>query len=115
MSTDNLFFYTTYGPVSTKLKSTFQEIVRRRKAIDELKSQSAARTFEIATINDNQDRIRKNMGALDKASALFKRYVSELDVQETRIETLRQEAVRLQHEVTAAQNALRAFTDKLTE
>ena len=53
------------------------------------------------------------MTALDKASALYKRYVGELDTQETRIENLRQEAVRLRGQAETADHDLRAYVDSL--
>ena len=53
------------------------------------------------------------MAALDKASVLYKRYVTELDQQETQIQQLRQEAAKLRAEAAAASADLRAFTDGL--
>ena len=64
-------------------------------------------------IGDDQERIRKNMLALDHADALYKRYASELDAQETRIATLRQEAARLRDQAQAAERDLRVYIDNL--
>ena len=55
------------------------------------------------------------MDALDKASALYKRYVSELDAQETHIQTARQEIANLGRLLAAAKLALQAYTDKLSD
>jgi hypothetical protein len=65
-------------------------------------------------MGDDQDRIRKNMAALDKTSTLYKRYVAELDRQETRLQTLRQEAATLRKQAADADRELRAFVDSLT-
>jgi hypothetical protein len=54
------------------------------------------------------------MNSLDKASALYKRYVAELDRQETRISGLRQEATRLRSQAEAAERDLGAYLDTLT-
>ena len=51
------------------------------------------------------------MEALDRASALYKRYVSELDLQESKIENLRQEAIKLRAEASAAALELKAFVE----
>jgi hypothetical protein len=115
MATDSMLVYASNGSVSAKLKNAFQEIVHRRKQIDDLKSQSAVLSADIAAINDDQDRIRKNMGALDKASSLYKRYVSVLDGQETKMDSMRHEVTSLKHQAAAAENALRAFMDTISE
>ena len=90
-------------------------MVRRRKQIDDLKAQSATRTAETSTINEDQDRIRKNMQALDHNTALYKRYVSELDAQETTIGKLRYEAATLDKQIAAAEMALRAYVDTIAD
>jgi hypothetical protein len=108
---DELLTYARSTEVSAKLRSTLLEVVQRRKHIQELKASASARSAEVASISGDQERIRKNMGALDKASALYKRYVGELDAQETRIEALRQEAIRLSGQAEAADRDLRAFID----
>ena len=72
-----------------------------------------ARAADVKSISDDQERIRKNMMALDKASALYKRYVGELDSQETKIENLRQEATRLRGQAETAERELRAYVDGL--
>ncbi len=101
--------------VSPKLKAELQEVVQRRKHVDELKSAATARGNEVTSIGNDQERIRKNMEALDKASALYKRYVSELDLQESKIETLRQEAIKLNADALAATLDLKVFVEGITE
>jgi hypothetical protein len=108
---NNLIQYSTNGSVSAKLKAAIKEVIIHRKQIDELKAQTAARTADITSINDDQDRIRKNMQALDHSSALYKRYVSVLDDQETNIGKIRLQAANLDHQANAAEKSLRAFID----
>ena len=64
-------------------------------------------------MGDDQERIRKNMQALDRTSPLYKRYVTELDSQETRLQSLRQESARLRKEAGDAERDLRAYLDTL--
>lgn len=99
--------------VPEKIREALQEVVQRRRKVQELQAQAASREQEIGTIMQDQERIRKNMGALDKVSALYKRYVTELDRQETRIQTLREEAARLRKEAVAADTELRRYLDDL--
>lgn len=54
------------------------------------------------------------MKALDHGSALYKRYVGELDDQETRIEALHADIDNLTQQRDAAQSELSAYVSKLT-
>lgn len=106
--------YITSSEVPAKIKEQLRDVQTRRKKIQELQAQAAATDTEIQQINQDQDRIRKNMNALDKASTLYKRYVTELDQQETRIQSLRAEGVRLRAQAATAESELRTFLDTLT-
>jgi hypothetical protein len=53
------------------------------------------------------------MAALDKGSALYQRYVKQLDDQETRIQSLRAEAIRLRNTAADADKDLRTYLDGL--
>ena len=105
--------YSTRKDISPKLRATLEDVVKRRRQAQELQAQAAARTAESQTIDADQDRIRKNMAALDKDSALYKRYVATLDAQETKLENLRQEATRLKAQADEAYRALRVYIDGL--
>jgi len=110
-----LAFTSNRKDVSDKLKATLQEVIRRRAHVDELKAQAEQRADEVTSISNDQERLRKNMEALDHSSTLYKRYVSELDTQETKIESLRKEAIRLRGEAGAAQQELKAYVDGINE
>jgi len=107
---NRLVGYTKSKTISPKLLAVLQDIISRRRHVQDLQAQAAARDSDLQAINTDQERIRKNMEALDKDSALYKRYVSELDMQETKIDTLRQEAARLRAQ---ADSALREFSTYL--
>jgi predicted nucleic acid-binding Zn-ribbon protein len=96
------------------LRETLQEVVQRRRKVQEIQAQAANLDNEVKAIDQDQDRIRKNMNALDKLSTLYKRYVTELDAQETRIQNLRKDASRLRNDATVADRELRAFVDGIT-
>ena len=110
---DTLINYSTRKEMSAKLRAALQEVIQRRRRVQELQAAAANRAQEVQSINADQDRIRKNMNALDKSSALHKRYVAELDAQETRIEGLRQEATRLRSQAETADRELRAYVDSV--
>jgi hypothetical protein len=110
---DSLSYYANRKDISAKLRETLRDVVQRRRKVQELQAQAAAREAEITAISADQDRIRKNMAALDKASGLYKRYVTQLDNQETQIQNIRSDAARLRKEAATADRDLRAFVDTL--
>ncbi len=110
-----LVAYSTRKDISPKLRATLEEVVKRRRRVLELQAQANARNTDAQTIDADQDRIRKNMAGLDRDSALYKRYVAELDTQETKLESLRQEVIRLRAQADVANNELRAYTDTLSD
>ena len=114
-SNDSLYETSIHTVVSPKLKAAIQGVITRRKRVDELKSAVQNRKSEETSIGSDQDRIRKNMGALDHGSALYKRYVAELDQQETHIAALRVEAASLQRQRESAEKALRSYVDGISD
>lgn len=105
--------YADQSDIPAATKSALAQIVARRHHLQNLAEQAAAADARIAEIGREQDRIRKNMTALDRASALYRRYVAELDTQETQIGTLQADAQRLQAEADTARTELRHSLDTL--
>lgn len=99
--------------VSERLQAALRDVIQRRRRVQELQDEAAQAEAEIAAIDRDQERIRKNMTALDKESALYKRYVAQLDQQETRLQALRDNAARLRAAAAEADRALRAHLDTL--
>ncbi len=98
-------------PAATRTALT--DIVNQRRHIQNLINEAASDDAQIAEISSQQDRLRKNMAALDRASSLYKRYVSELETQETQIANLRADAQRQRTDAEAARKALRNTLDNL--
>ena len=109
-----LAVYIKDGDIPASTRAALEEVVARRRRVLDLTAQADAKDAAVNSFNDEQSRIRRNMAALDKASALYKRYVGELDAQETQIQTLRSDAARLRSEAQDAQASLRAYLDTLT-
>ena len=105
--------YADESDIPAATRQALARIVTQRRHLQNLSDQAAAADARIAEIGREQDRIRKNMAALDRASALYRRYVGELDAQETQIGTLRADAQRLRAEADAARTALHGALDTL--
>lgn len=112
--TDAIGVYAADTSISAAQRATLQSIIQQRRTIDTLRAGAQTRTLRVASFAADQERIRKNMQALDKASPLYKRYAGELGAQETQIQRLRGEAAPLSAKADAAANALRASLDTLT-
>lgn len=99
--------------ISTATRTALTDIVNQRRHIQNLMTQAASDDVQIAEISGQQDRLRKNMAALDRTSSLYKRYVSELETQETQINNLRADAQRQRSAAEVARKALRNTLDNL--
>ena len=119
ISLDVIAYYVSGGGSSSDnvpapVQNALAEIVRRRRQIEEARAGAAHAEAQTETIGREQERIRNNMAELDRASALYNRYVDELDQQETRLKTLRDDAQRLRDQARAADTDLRAYLDTLS-
>ena len=99
--------------IPTATRTALTSIVTQRRHIQNLANQAADDDAQIAEISSQQDRLRKNMAALDRASSLYKRYVGELETQETQITNLRTDAQRQHADAESARKALRNMLDNL--
>ena len=110
---DQIAVYADQADIPDATRSALARIVTQRRHLHNLSDQAAAADAHVAGIGREQDRIRRNMAALDRTAPLYKRYVTELDAQETQIDTLRASAQRLRTEADAARTALRAEAEGL--
>lgn len=104
----------SHSDIPQATRDALARVVNARRHIADLSNQAAVAEGQVAAIGREQDRIRKNMTALDRTSSLYKRYVGELDAQETKIATLRRSATTLRAQAAEAKKALRTHLDGLT-
>ena len=107
---DAILFYSRAKATSPAVREALAEVVRRKREIEQLVRDKGVREQEIATIDQEQARIRGNMGALDRTSDLFNQSVRKFADQEKRIETLRGEIAGL---VATEQEARKGLDDYL--
>lgn len=112
-SSDTLLHYASNTELPTRIKEALAVTIARRRKINELESNADALDKERAQIHQEQERIRGNLGTLDKESPLYRRYTEELNGQENRLLELREEANRHRKAARDAQAELRAFLDTL--
>ena len=106
---EHLLFYAQSGPVSEAVRAALGEVSRRHAGITALESQIADAEAQLEAITKGQERIRKNMDALDHKSDLYRRYVGELDKQETQIRGLLTQNEARQAKIMQAQTELEEY------
>lgn len=108
-----ILFYSNAKVTSPDVKKAFAEIIRRKREIEQVVREKAASQQEIATVSQEQDRIRQNMQQLDRGSELYTRYVQKFAQQEDRVETLRKEVAQREKQEQEARRALDDFLSQL--
>ena len=102
------------GSFSKPLHNALQNVITRRAQIEELEADAQAREDERDLLTTEQERIRDNMGVLDKGAALYRRYTETLNAQETRLDTLRGEITDLRNQADRRLRELRDYLDGLS-
>jgi hypothetical protein len=110
---DSFVSYADEQDIPAATRAALADIAHQRRHIQTLTEQAAESESQVTQLAAEQDRIRKNMAALDRTSPLYKRYVGELDTQETRIAALRAAAQRSRAAADTARAALRNSLDTL--
>ena len=100
--------------ISATLKAALSDILQRRRRIQEIRDKVGLSEQQIAGLVQDQDRIRQNMNALDRGSALYMKYVAQLQEQEGRIQGLREQVIVWKEDLLEAEKALRSVLDGLT-
>jgi hypothetical protein len=101
---------------NTRLTQALRPILAKKADVASLRDDIDARQAEANKIAEDQGRLRENMAAL-KGSAgeqhLLKRYVGQLDQQESRIAVLRQETADLEKRLARAESELAGLIEAL--
>ena len=87
---DNMIrYYINAEVVSEAVKKALTEVVTRKQRIAEVAAKKQDLERQVATIDQEQQRIRQNMPQLDRNSDLYRRYVKKFGEQEDQMEKLR--------------------------
>ena len=106
---DDIALYVQAPKISDALKAALQKIIDMKTKLADLAQQRGVKEARIKEINDEQDRLRKNMAQLDRQSDLYKKYVEKLTAQETEFEKLQGEIKALKASEKGQQDELSAY------
>jgi hypothetical protein len=93
------------GDVGPKVRKALELIVIRQQEITGLERQIDDVRSQLSEIEQDQRRIRENIGKVDRDSELYSRYMKKLNDQETQIESLQERGKQLS-DALATQRAL---------
>ncbi len=99
-------FYISQKEVSPAVKAALAEVVKRKQALEQAAMQRQQLDQQIGAITQEQDRIRQNMGQLDRTTDLYKRYVQKFGTQEDSVEQMREKIQKLTAEETRQRKSL---------
>jgi hypothetical protein len=103
-----IVYFSNQEAVSPEVKAALLDVTKRKQALRQVVQQREQLTARIAEITGEQERIRQNMGQLDRNSELYRRYVQKFGDQETAVEKMRTEIEKL----TADEIRLRTSLDE---
>jgi antitoxin (DNA-binding transcriptional repressor) of toxin-antitoxin stability system len=95
--------------VSEEVKTALKEVIRRKQQLLQLVAQRNELEQQIKVIDQEQSRIRQNMGQLDRNTDIYKRYVTKFSDQEDKVEKLREQIQSLSAEELKQRKALDDF------
>src|SRR5579859_1639595 len=88
-----------------KIRAAFAELAKLRQAVSAKKAAVSQIDQQVATLGNDQVRIRQNLASADRESDLHKRYMAKLAEQETQIEDLQSARTKADTERQAAEKA----------
>jgi hypothetical protein len=104
-----ILFYIRAKATSPKVKEALEQVITKKRAIEEIVRQRQVREQEIKVVEQEQNRIRQNMAQLDRTNELYAKYVKKFAEQEDRVEALRKEIADLVKQEQEARKALDEF------
>jgi hypothetical protein len=109
-----LLRYRTDGKLSERVLEAVRKAADKQGAINATERTIAQTSAKMEEINKDQDRIRKNMQAIDRASPLYSQYVSKLTAQETTLEEHRERQSKSQKTLDEQRADLAEYLRNLT-
>ena len=111
---DQIALLLKQGAINSEIEQALRKILDQKGQVAALNAEAEARDNTIASIYDDQQRLRENLKSLKGSAeekALTQRYTQQLSDQETRLEKLRNEKEDFEKKSQAAQGQL----DKMIE
>jgi hypothetical protein len=99
--------------ISPKIKAALAEVLQHKQQLADSISKQQSLDEEMQQIEQEQSRIRSNMGQLDRTSELYQRYSKKLNQQEDDVERLHEQLRGIIEALAAQRRTLDASLEKL--
>jgi len=109
LTSEQIELFVREKSIDAKIEASLRRVLDQKEVVANFESEQDDRDTQMSEIFDDQQRLRENMKALRGSAeekALLQRYTQQLNDQETRLATLRQEAANLDAKKTSAQSEL---------
>jgi len=113
LNDDTIAFYLRAREVSPRIKAALEEISARKGRLIETQRARQEEERKLQQIRSEQSRIRQNMDSLSRDSALYKRYVQQLNDQEDQLEKILESIDGLRARELGQQRDLEAYLQSL--
>ena len=110
---NQLVYYSRSGEIPKDVRDAITKAIQLKQAVVDIQRQIDERTKQIEQITEEQNRIRENMKTVTQQSDYYKRLISKLNDQETKIEKLQSERDDLLKSRDEAQKNLEDYLSNL--
>ncbi len=118
MTVESLESYFKHGQINQKLKEHIVKIIAKQQEIKDMEAEKANLEAERQRFLDEQERLRKNISSLPstgKGAGLRKKYILQLDKEETRILEINARMVEIDKLTLSLQKEMNKIVEKLPD
>jgi hypothetical protein len=106
---ENLTWYAGNGAIPPKVRTALQQAAQLKAQVAEAERLRELKQQEVQAIVQDQNRLRENMRTVNQNSDYYRRLLTKLNDQESKVETLQTDGDRLQADAEAKRQALAEF------
>jgi hypothetical protein len=110
-----LRYFISLKEASPKLKEQLGEALKKKAAWDGVRRELAQVVADLARINGDQDRIRKNLRETPEKAEVYQKYLKKLDDQEKELDTLTERQKKLMADELTARKSYEEFLGGLSD
>ena len=97
------------GRLNPAVEKALRSVAELKKSLDAVAAEAQRAEGNIATVDQDQARIRQNLAQLERNSELYNRYIKKLTEQEDEMDRLRKQLSDLRSKATTQRAALEQF------
>jgi hypothetical protein len=112
---DTMRYFISLKEASPKLKEQLGEAMKKKGAWDGVRRELTQVQADLARINADQDRIRKNLRETPEKAEVYQKYLTKLSDQEKELDALTDKQKKLMADEFAARKAFDDFLGRLSE